>query len=82
VVHSEQSLCRDALRTAPPKSDLTPERVRLQNRCNYNDSGTFIYMNLYSVDECSEQSHGFLSEKLHLIFYVFVSCIVIQLCSV
>ena len=48
----------------------------------YNDFGTFIYMNLYSADECSEQSHGFLSEKLQLLFYVFVLCIVIQLCNV
>jgi len=39
-------------------------------------------MNVYSVDECSEQSHGFLSEKLQLLFYVFVPCIVIQFCNV
>lgn len=34
----------------------------------YNDSGRFFYFNLYSADSCSEQSHGFLSEKLQLLY--------------
>jgi len=29
-------------------------------------------MNLYSVDDCSEQSYSFLSDKLQLLFYVIV----------
>jgi hypothetical protein len=71
MAHSDQSLRTEMHWELYLLNQIWPQKelgYKTDIRVYYNGSGTFIDMDLYSFDEYSEQSHGFLSEKLQLLF--------------